>query len=285
MVSAVLALCIFSLVVFVSTVAASKKNNPATATPAFVQERMSPSNSSKEQKWFPLESNPTLMNDYIRKLGFNTDLYQFVDVFSAEDWALEMIPQPVAAVIMLYPLTPKQLEHEKKDEATASDAEAAKADDSSSVWFIKQRIGNACGTIGLLHSLLNTPEPLNQFQPDSWLETFQASTASVKDPVTRAEILEGDTTIATLHDAATSSEQNQTSRGEIDDKVITHFVALVCRNNVLYELDGRKAGPVPHGSTTPATLLPDACKVIQEFMARDPDEIRFTILALAPKQE
>ena len=29
---------------------------------------------------------------------------------------------------------------------------------NNNVWFIKQRIGNACGTIGLLHSLLNVPD-------------------------------------------------------------------------------------------------------------------------------
>ena len=59
-------------------------------------------------KWFPLESNPQLINKYISKLGFDTSLYEFTDVFSTEDWAMDMIPQPVAAVIMLYPLSEKQ---------------------------------------------------------------------------------------------------------------------------------------------------------------------------------
>ena len=238
----------------------------------------SPSSSSK-QKWFPLESNPRLMNDYIDKLGFNTDLLSFVDVFTTEDWALEMIPQPVAAVIMLYPLTAKQLEHEKLEAA----AQVTASNDG--VWFIKQRIGNACGTIGLLHSLLNIQEPLCPFRPDSWLQTFQAACVG-QDPVRKAEILEEDGKIAALHDNATSSEENQTGRGDVDDDIITHFIALVCgKDGILYELDGRKAGPVPHGSTSPETLLQDSCAVIKEFMARDPNEIRFTILALAPKQE
>jgi len=232
----------------------------------------------KKQRWFPLESNPTLMNDYIEKLGFNTDIYNFVDVFATEDWALEMIPKPVVAVIFLYPLTETQL---KQESGTPTES-----NDSNKIWFIKQRIGNACGTIGLLHALLNTPEPVSQFKPGSWLRDFQSSCPITMDPIQKAELLEGDSKIATLHDKATSSEQNSTDRGNLDDSIITHFIAFVAgADNVLYELDGRKSGPVPHGPTSHATLLPDACQIIQQFMARDPSEQRFTMLALAPKVE
>lgn len=232
---------------------------------------------SKEQRWFPLESNPDLINDYIRKLGFQTDLgqQQFVDVLSTDDWALDMVPQPVHAVILLYPLTPVQLEHKDTDIET----------DTNKVWFIRQRIGNACGTIGLLHALLNTPLLPVMVKPDSWLANFATSTAN-KSPVERAELLEADSTIANLHDQATSSSTNQTGRGSIEDRVETHFIALVHINGILYELDGRKEGPVKHGTTSPETLLHDACRVIKTtFMARDPKELRFSILALGPGGE
>ena len=123
--------------------------------------------TTKKKRWFPLESNPALINSYIRKLGYDTSLYEFVDVFSTEDWALDMIPQPVAAVMLLYPLTENQI----KPEVTASDVVATEAMQDK-VWFTKQRIGNACGTIGLLHSLLNLPEPLRMFELGSWLEKY-----------------------------------------------------------------------------------------------------------------
>jgi ubiquitin carboxyl-terminal hydrolase L3 len=238
--------------------------------------RMSSTPSTK-QRWFPLESNPDLINKYIKGLGFDTSLYEFVDVFSTEDWALQMIPQPVVAVIMLYPLSEKQ--------ESCYDQDVLAMSDTDKVWFIKQRIGNACGTIGLLHSLLNTPEPLRAFAPDSWLHSFQDGCPNPLDPIAKAEMLEGDKKIATLHDQATSSEDNQTDRGNIEDKLTTHFVALVNVNNKLYELDGRKQGPVLHGDTTEMTMLQDACKVVKVFMDRDPGEMRFTILALAPKVE
>eukprot|EP00538_Stauroneis_constricta_P005120 CAMPEP_0119556574 /NCGR_PEP_ID=MMETSP1352-20130426/8466_1 /TAXON_ID=265584 /ORGANISM="Stauroneis constricta, Strain CCMP1120" /LENGTH=242 /DNA_ID=CAMNT_0007603547 /DNA_START=213 /DNA_END=941 /DNA_ORIENTATION=+ len=232
---------------------------------------------SKKQRWFPLESNPSLINKYIQKLGFDTSLYEFVDVFSTEDWAIDMIPQPVAAVLMLYPLTETQLKAPRDDTIAAKEME-------DKVWFIKQRIGNACGTIGLLHALLNAPEPLRMFQDESWIKNFADDCPIPLSPTAKAEKLEGDAKIATLHDAATSSSENATSRGNIEDRVETHFIAVVCVDDKLYELDGRKDGPVYHGPTTQATLLKDACKVIKMFMERDPTEMRFTITALAPKQ-
>jgi ubiquitin carboxyl-terminal hydrolase L3 len=231
---------------------------------------------SKRQRWFPLESNPQLMNSYISNMGFDTSLYEWTDVFSTESWALDMIPQSVAAVVMLYPITDVQEEHRRAEKVPAS------PDD---VWFMKQRIGNACGTIGLLHALLNAPEGLKtvSIRPDSWLDSFYHDCPAPLSPVLKAERLEGDSTISSLHDEATSDESNQTSRGSLDDEVITHFVALVHVNGGLYELDGRKDGPVRHGDSTQETLLRDACKVVETFMKRDPSEMRFTILTLAPK--
>lgn len=188
-----------------------------------------------------------------------------------------MIPQPVAAVLMLYPLTEKQT-------SAVGDDVVATEDMQDKVWFIKQRIGNACGTIGLLHALMNSPEAIRIFGQDSWLSKFAEDTPIPLSPVAKADRLEEDAKIARLHDDATSSVANATSRGSLDDKVLTHFIALVCVDGKLFELDGRKDGPICHGSTSQATLLKDACQVVKKFMSRDPDEMRFTITALAPKQ-
>ena len=281
---------------------------------------------TSHQKWFPLESNPTLMNQYIATLGWDISQYHLVDVFSTDDWALEMISQPVMAVLLLYPLTAVQLQHEQQEKEQilqkniSSSTNNNNNTNSNDVWFMKQRIGNACGTIGLLHAMMNavqhqqqqqqqqqtttgslSPPPLPLIQPHSWLDTFWKSTQNTKDPIQRAVILEDDTQIATLHDQATSSSDNQTSRGAtVDDDIITHFIAFVNGNtshsdgssssseSYVYELDGRKVQPICHCTTpaTNATLLYDACTIIKEqFMARDPNELRFTIMALAPNTE
>jgi ubiquitin carboxyl-terminal hydrolase L3 len=135
---------------------------------------------------------------------------------------------------------------------------------------------------------MNLPDPIKTFRDGSWLANFDKDTAlagpdgSSESATLRAERLEGDSRIANLHDQATSSDSNQTGRGSLEDNVETHFIALVHRNGTLYELDGRKSGPVDHGPTTPSGLLHDACRVVREFMDRDPGELRFTLLALAP---
>ena len=49
----------------------------------------------------------------------------------------------------------------------------------------------------------------------------------------------------------------------------------------LYELDGRKPFPIRHGASSDETFLHDAAAVCSQFMARDPNELHFSMLALA----
>ena len=104
-------------------------------------------------------------------------------------------------------------------------------------------------------------------------------------PAAKAEQFEGDSTIKTLHYKAASEESNETSRGSLEDEVIGHFITMVHVDGGLYKLDGQKYGPVRHGDTTQETLLEDACKVVEKFMKRDPDEWHFAIMALVPKTD
>merc|ERR1719491_1941181 len=208
---------------------------------------------------------------------------------------------------MLYPLSDAQLNFQEKEEKQLKDAagkekgsgdggedgteegggEDTDGTTATPVWHMKQRIGNACGTIGVLHSLANIPEELQKaaIPSESWLGNFYSSCDKDLNSVARAELLEGDNQIGKLHDKATESEANQTDRGNLDDVVNTHFVALVKVDGGLYEMDGRKSGAIRHGDTTEETFLADACKVVEKFMKRDPEELRFTIMALAPTQE
>lgn len=70
------------------------------------------SDNSKKH-WLPLEANPEVMTDYARSLGIVPRIclaviryclglpsfLHFTDVLSVEDWALEMVPQPVLAAV------------------------------------------------------------------------------------------------------------------------------------------------------------------------------------------
>lgn len=58
------------------------------------------------KRWFPLESNPAVMNTYVQQMGFPTHDFSFCDVLSTEEWALGMVPTPVLGVLMLFPIKP-----------------------------------------------------------------------------------------------------------------------------------------------------------------------------------
>jgi len=239
-----------------------------------------------EKKWFPLESNPSLLNQYISKLGFETTSHEFADVLSTEQWALDMVPHPVSAVVVLFPMTSKVSEKRRElhTKSLHSSGSSTRELSDSSVWYIKQRISNSCGTIAILHALMNVPKTIQEtsIRQSSWLHTFMKKCPTSLSPVDKAILLENDTTIETYHEDAT--HEGQTSRPNLDENIDLHFITFIHNNGKLYELDGRvEHGPICHGDTTQQSLLKDACNVVKQLMEADPSEVRFTIIALAPK--
>ncbi|KAK1168051.1 ubiquitin carboxyl-terminal hydrolase isozyme L3-like isoform X3 [Acipenser oxyrinchus oxyrinchus] len=147
----------------------------------------------------------------------------------------------------------------------------------SEVYFMKQTISNACGTIGLIHAVANNQDRL-EFGPSSALKKFLSESSSLS-PEEKAKFLEEDESIRVTHES--SAQEGQTEAPSIDEKVDLHFIALVNMGGQLYELDGCKPFPIVHRTTTEDTFLENAAEVCKEFMARDPDELRFTVVALS----
>jgi Ubiquitin carboxyl-terminal hydrolase, family 1 len=70
---------------------------------------------------------------------------------------LAMVPTPVLAVMLLFPITRETDAADKQaDAAGSTDALAPPA----SLFYMKQTIGNACGTIAMLHCIANARQQL-----------------------------------------------------------------------------------------------------------------------------
>lgn len=64
--------------------------------------------------------------------------------------------------------------------------------------------------------------------------------------------MQEDTAFMQVHQELAKEGQTELESGV---HVVHHYVAFVNHNNVLYELDGSKLGPVNHGITSAETLL------------------------------
>ncbi|XP_056107820.1 ubiquitin carboxyl-terminal hydrolase isozyme L3 isoform X2 [Rhinichthys klamathensis goyatoka] len=221
------------------------------------------------QRWLPLEANP----EFLRQLGL-VPTWQFGDVYGLEPEVLSLVPRPVCAVLLLFPITEKYETFRQEEEAKIK---AQGQEVSSDVYFMKQTIGNACGTIGLIHAVANNRRHL-EFEPNSPLKAFLLQSAKMS-PEEKAAFLEKDESIRVTHES--SAQEGQTEAPGLDEKVDLHFIAFVNVEGYLYELDGRKPFPIVHGKTTDDKFLEDSAEVCKKFMARDPQELRFTVVALS----
>ena len=229
--------------------------------------------------WLPVESNPEAFNAYAAKLGLDTSAVRFVDVMSTEEWALAMVPRPVLAVLVLFPVKAASEAHRAAEEAART---APGAPAGPEAFFVAQTIPQACGTIALVHAVANcstqTGGPL-ALAPGSWFAKYVAANLAAA-PEARCAAMAADAELEAAH-----GEAVQAGQSAVVDEAHEHFFCLVQRGGVLVELDGRKAAPIAHGPTSPATLLDDAIKVVQGFMQRDPGELRFCMVALASAAE
>jgi len=217
-----------------------------------------------------LESNPDVINEYLRKLGIGQK-WNCVDVYGFDEEILGMVPKPAVAMMLLFPITANYEAH-SKDEATKSGSQATPTD----VYFIKQTIGNACGTIAVIHALANNEKRID-LGNGSFKKFLDLSKAA--KPEERAALLEKDAEMTRAHES--SAEGGQTAAPSRDAKVDLHFISFVNVNGTLYELDGRKSAPIAHGKTTDETLMKDAAVVCKKFIEREPENLNFTALAIS----
>jgi ubiquitin carboxyl-terminal hydrolase L5 len=157
-----------------------------------------------------------------------------------------------------------------------------------------QTVHNACGTLALLHVLLNS----EGVKIGPTLTEFRDFAQEIPDAEARGDILGMSEAINKAHNSFAPPE-GFLSVHEPDDKKgeAFHFVAYVPKNGALYELDGLQPGAIRLGavpeeashdeasaSTSPRSTgwMEAASRAVQERMSRygSSGEIRFTLLAV-----
>ena len=182
----------------------------------------------QRKKWMPLESDREILTSYLHRIGF-PKTYCFHDVLGFEDWAFEMVPGPVLALVLLFPVT-KETEAARKAEAESIEKGGQTLPQDPPLLHIRQNIGNACGTIGLLHAAChalmgNELAGGSAVPPESWLGKFIAK-ANGLDAEAAGDVLEDDVEIEEAHAAAEAASHDSAARTQ---NVHNHFTAIVQR--------------------------------------------------------
>lgn len=208
----------------------------------------------------PLEANPEVFTEYASALG-RPDLV-FQDLYAFEDWAYEMLHQPVVGLMVVVPLTPRVTQWRDYNYLCNERKEP-----SPKVWFTSQNIPNTCGTVALLHLINNVAIGL----PGAKKE-LKAGMQLINT------VEQDDVAMEKLHTARQSKGETHSSpRGVMVD---THFITFVLVEGDLYELDGQLPSPVNHGPATEENFLTRVGDVIQKnFVAIDPTDLRFSAIA------
>ncbi|KAF9268973.1 peptidase C12, ubiquitin carboxyl-terminal hydrolase 1 [Marasmius fiardii PR-910] len=225
--------------------------------------------SSSLGRWIPLECNP----DWAHKVGLEKGIFQFNDVYGFDEELLAMVSKPVKAVLLLFPIS-EALEEKRKEEDEKIDGN--EVSQNGIVW-IQQTIANACGTIGLLHALINSKAPL---EPGSPLDLF-VQTCKDKSPVDRAHFLETTPLFANIHAEVAGTGQSAVPT-DLDTEL--HFTCFVEDGSRIWELDGRRKGPVDRGLVS-GDFLKDVANMIKETYVKDSSSIQFSMVALGPPAE
>ncbi|KAL8552825.1 hypothetical protein ACS0TY_001494 [Phlomoides rotata] len=183
-------------------------------------------NTPSAKRWLPLEANPDVMNQFLWGLGVAPDEAECFDVYGLDEELLEMVPKPVLAVLFLYPITSESEEERIQQDCSMKEP-------SSGVYFMKQTVGNACGTIGLLHAVGNITSEIKLVE-GSYLDNFFKTTAKM-NPSERATFLENDREMEVAHSVAATAGETEAS-----DNVDTHFICFTCVDGIRSSSDDDK---------------------------------------------
>lgn len=229
------------------------------------------------------ENNPDVMNELAAKLGLSSEL-QFYDVYSLDEEQLAHIPRPALALLVIIPLTPAW-DRSRKAEDADKEPYTGSGPNEPVIWF-KQTIGNACGSIGLLHSVINGPA-VDFIKRDSDLAAIR-SLAIPLYMTKRAEMLYNSEPFELAHKSVEQIGDSYAHPPSERDG--GHFVSFVKSGGKLWELEGSRKGPLERGSLaddedvlSPRALDMGIKRIINLNADGEGESLGFSCIALARK--
>lgn len=226
------------------------------------------------------------MNALKGRLGLSDDL-QFYDVYSLDEpELLAHIPRPAHALLVIIPLT-KVWDDERKNEDAGKGNYSGFGEDEPVIWF-KQTIGNACGSIGLLHSVINGPAS-KHIAPGSYLDSIRRAAIPL-NMSERAQMLYDSEAFEAAHKSVANLGDTTPPSPETGHREGHHFISFVKTDDGhLWELEGSRKGPIDRGTLSededvlsPRALDLGLKRVIKLVQDAGIDDLRFSCTALAP---
>jgi ubiquitin carboxyl-terminal hydrolase L3 len=175
-------------------------------------------------RWSALESNPEAYNEFLGKMGIKGA--ECCDVLGFDDELIELIPKPHLALMLCYPDYKKVDAIMKPVYAKIKEEGGDKIPEG--VFFMKQKISNACGTFSLFHALAQNINKIDIGDGPfaKWYE--EAKKLGVDE---RSDSLQNSDDLATAHDSCAEGGETEYD----NDKVEHHFITYVNLNGTLYE--------------------------------------------------
>ncbi|VDK42224.1 unnamed protein product [Anisakis simplex] len=219
-------------------------------------------------QWLPLESNPEIITNFMHKMGVERNV-ECVDVYGFDDDLIAILPKPCYALLLCFP------DYKKVDELMSPVYDQLikqGCNIPNNLFFMKQKISNACGTFALIHALANNRDKIHLGGAlKEWLDK-----ALELDAESRSDSLANNEELEEAHEScARSGDTNVESEHPLEH----HFICYVNRDDTLYEIDSRAPFPRACGATSDDSLIKDAGYVCKHLMSQL-DNLSFSALAI-----
>lgn len=208
-------------------------------------------------------------------LGVDSEKWHFVDVLGLDPASLLLLPTPCVSLVLLFPTTAQQ----SSDDALEVPESCYFQED---VIFVRQQVGGTCGSIAVLHAIVNNLDTIQIEKGNSLLSQFLEVEPSLSHDQMGSKLSD------MLLDCRKVAEVHADSPAPAGIRQGRHYCTFCCAGSTLLELDGRRKAPLCHGPTSSVTFVHDAARIVQKRIDSVQDQLSvaqhsFSLLALVPQ--